>query len=224
MTGKKRAILLGPSVQSLSKIKQILQDIKMDRDCDIIVGIDGGVDVWDKLGYKPHFGVGDWDSLKSKKRLSSLAHITLQKDKDRSDLFFSAVAALNSGADEIVALGVSGGKRADQHLAMLLDCSFISSGDLGLVKSVRVLGEDADYYFLSPRIPRWVGKNLKGRTASLFAMTAKVSGLTLKGFRYTLKNGILIPSSHGMSNVITETSCDVHLRNGRLLVIMPKNG
>jgi thiamine pyrophosphokinase len=219
-----RAILLGPVLSSLSQTKSLIQGLIINSKSDLLVGVDGGTGHWFKMGYRPSFSIGDWDSLKNKKSiLSRVPHVTLSQNKDRSDLFFSVLAAMNAGASEIVCVGVTQG-RADHQVAMLLDLCFFASGQAGKLTSLEVRGEDADYYFLSRKINSWKKTGLKGKKVSLFAMGSKVTGLTLKGFKFLLKNKDLLPSSQGLSNVVIGNSCEVRLRNGQLLMIIPHDG
>ncbi len=216
-----RSILLGPVPMLARERKALFRSVQLTED-DLLVGVDGGAQVWMDEGYTPHFVVGDWDSLKTKKILSRLPHLSLSRSKDRSDLFFGVYAAIQAGADDLVCLGVTGG-RPDHHLAVLYDLSTFSTGVFGSVKSVQALGVDGEYFFLSEKISSWKKSHFQGRLTSLFAMGAPVRGLTLKGFDYPLRDATLGLSSHGLSNRIKSKICEVHLRKGQLLVILPHN-
>jgi thiamine pyrophosphokinase len=174
------------------------------------------------MGYDPHVAVGDWDSLKSGREiLSRIPHLSLSSHKDRSDLFFAARAAVALGADELVCLGVTGGPRVDHHLASLFDLAEFSTGRYGKLKSVRAIGLDGEYSFLSESIPVWTGQLKRKQLVSIFALKGHAQGVTLKGFRYPLSNAALSSSSRGLSNQAKARNCEVHLRKGQLLVIMP---
>lgn len=234
---QKRAILLGPAVRSLKELKQLVHSVGI-RSNDFLVGVDGGTQSWFDLGHEPHFAVGDWDSLKTtaktsvKEILSKVPHVTLSRDKDRSDLFFALISAIEAGVQEVICLGVTGGM-PDHHLAVLFDLSLFSTGAFGALNRVQAIGPEARYEFLSSYgIPDWPNSPDSpnsnealpiGQRVSIFAMEgfAKVS---LSGFKYPLKNAILKPCSHGMSNVVKSKRCGVHLLKGQLLVIIPQNG
>jgi thiamine pyrophosphokinase len=171
---------------------------------------------------KPDFAVGDWDSLSSLELLSQLKHLTLPRKKDRSDLFFALTAAVHAGVQEVVCLGVTGG-RSDHHLAALFDLSEFATGRYGALKSVQARGLDGDFIFLSQAIPNWSGELKRGQIVSVFAMSPVVRGLTLRGFRYPLEETQLKPSSLGLSNESILKKCEVRLRNGKLLVIIPQD-
>jgi len=233
-----RAILLGPvhpcghsTKQSDSTLETLLRQLPL-MSTDVRIGVDGGVASWLKLGLKPHFAVGDWDSLPMKQRKKALAdvpHLTVSRHKDRSDLFYACMMAIQAGASELICAGVTGADPA-HHLAALLDLSTYSAGEFGKLRRVAIIGYDAHYEFLSGKaIPKWPKELQKfpklkiGQRVSFFAMGGDAEGVTLKGFRYQLKNARIVPSSHGLSNVVKSKNIEVSLRNGRLLVIISKN-
>jgi thiamine pyrophosphokinase len=219
-----RAILLGPIAGSYRHPKKLLSSLRVESK-DLLIGVDGGTQTWLNWGYRPHCAIGDWDSLKSRKKiLSQIPHLSLSKDKDRSDLFFAVRAAIELGAQELVCLGVTGGKRLDHHLATLFDLSVFSTGKYGKLKSVQAAGVDGEYHFLSESISRWVHFSNRRRLVSIFAIGGEVAGVTLSGFQYGLKNVTLKLSSLGLSNWTEERKCEVRLRKGQLLVIIPRHG
>lgn len=219
-----RAILLGPMIGSSQHPSKLLPSLKIGTD-DLLVGVDGGTQAWLDWGYRPHFAVGDWDSLKSQKKvLSKIPHLSLSTHKDRSDLFFAARAAIEIGAQELVCLGVTGGQRLDHHLATLLDLSAFSTGKYGKLKSVLAAGLDGEYHFLSESIPRWSLTSKRRRLISIFALAGEGVGVSLSGFQYALKNVTLSSSSLGLSNWTQKRKCEVRLRKGQLLVILPRHG
>lgn len=228
----KRAILLGPALKSSDTVRELLKKVKL-KSSDLRIGVDGGTLHWLDAGFNPDIAVGDWDSLPEARHsiLRKIPHITLNPKKDRSDLYFALRTAVELGATELVALGVTGG-RPDHHLAVLYDLSLFSKGEFGQVSSVEAIGPEGRYIFLSSSPSRraapsacWKSGPLrKGQLISVFALGAEASGVTLKGFRYLLKDAVLKPSSLGLSNVVTAKQGEVRLRKGVLLVIMPQNG
>jgi thiamine pyrophosphokinase len=149
--------------------------------------------------------------------------VDVSVSKDRSDLFFAAIAALEAGATELLCLGVTGG-RADHHLATLMDLSNFAAGSYGPLQSVEAYGPDGQFIFLSTQIPHWQAVLKRHQLVSIFALSPYVEGLTLSGFRYHLKQVKMNASSWGLSNQVVKRKCEVHLRKGKLLVIIPVNG
>lgn len=223
-----RAFLIGASPgQTVEHTRATLLRLKADPARDLFIGVDGGTRVWLAMGMKPHMAVGDWDSFvgaDARAKLAQIHHLTLPVDKDRSDLFFAASVALNAEATQLICLGVTGG-RPDHHLAALMDLASLASGEHGEgLTQVSAFAPEGDYHFLSPLIPRWREGFSHPRTVSVFAVGSLVRGLTLKGFKFPLKNTELRPSSHGLSNRTWSPICEVSLREGALVVIVPSEG
>lgn len=220
----KRAILMGPLADPAApEWGERLKALKI-RESDILYGVDRGTAHWVDFGQTPHRAVGDWDSLKERRDvLDRVAHLTLSKEKDRSDTWHALELALKAGARQIVGVGLTGG-RADHHLAVLLDFMEVASGRRGPVQEVRLEGVDASYVFLSESIRRWSAKLPKGGLISIFAFGRDARGVTLRGLRYRLEDGALRAGSHGLSNEALGGPCEVRLRQGQLLVVIPAAG
>jgi len=62
--------------------------------------------------------------------------------------------------------------------------------------------------------------NETGKTISLLALSPEVTGITLSGFLYPLKEGTLIMGeSRGISNIITDARASISVRQGKLLIV-----
>ncbi len=216
--------MIGPRVGSLRELTRSLflagvDPKKIAR--DLRVAVDGGLKVFRKIGWKPHFAVGDWDSLGTEKVSSALRgifHLTLPRHKDRSDLYYACRAAVSAGATDLVCLGVTGG-RADHQLATLFDLSEIAHQG-GAALNVVAVDPDTRYYFLSERNPEWTAHLQPGQLVSVFALEGPARGVTLQGFKFPLRNAVLEPSSHGLSNQAVKTQCSIKVRKGRLVVLV----
>lgn len=173
-----------------------------------------------RLLREPDFAVGDWDSLKRRALLKRIPHLTLQRGKDRSDLFYALAAAVARGASEIVGVGLSGG-RMDHQLGVLADFAEASTWKGVGIRSLRLLDPDGEMTFVGPATPRWNATGLQGRTISIFAWGGNAAGVTLTGLRYPLRGATLKPSSLGLSNVAVKSRVSVSLQAGRLVVVLP---
>jgi thiamine pyrophosphokinase len=220
-----RAFLIGASpAQDLEHTRATLLRLQADPALDLFIGVDGGTRTWLALGHKPHMAVGDWDSFtgaEAREKLTTLHHLTLPVDKDRSDLFFAASVALNAEATQLHCLGVTAG-RPDHHLATVMDLANLASGESGVkLDQVSAYSPEGDYHFLSPLIPRWRESCPSPPPGAGFGGGGQGRGLSLKGFKYPLKNGELRPSSHGLSNRTWSPFCEVILKEGALAVVIP---
>jgi thiamine pyrophosphokinase len=221
---KLRAFVIGASpAATIEHTRELLIRFKADPATDLFIGVDGGVQAWFAAGFKPHMAVGDWDSLsgpKARKLLASIHHLTLPVDKDRSDLYYAACSVANAGATHLICLGVTGG-RPDHHLGTLSDLASLAQGKGGLFREISAYSPEASYHFLSPKMPVWRESFASPRTVSVFALNGPAKGVTMKGLKYPMKNGILDPSSHGLSNRTWSRACEVSVKEGSLLVLIP---
>jgi thiamine pyrophosphokinase len=222
---------VGPELLNLRDQKAVFKKVNLQPQ-DFLIGVDGGVAIALRHRLKMDLAVGDWDSLKFtsrqlKKLLSELPHITLSPEKDRSDLFHSALAALEMGATRLTCVGVTGG-RPDHQVAMLLELGALASGKWGRLTEVKAIGPDADYYFLSTKIPDCLIQAPVGSLISIFSLSEKTEGLSLRGLKYKFRNNkrnhLFTPSSVGLSNVTVQRKVHVSLRKGLVVVIMPHHG
>jgi thiamine pyrophosphokinase len=215
----RRAILIGASPGAKTgELTRALRRLK-PTSRDLLVGVDGGVRAWKRMGRMPHLAVGDWDSLGKKAGTRGVAELTLPWRKDRSDLYWACRAALEIGATELICLGVTGG-RPDHHLATLLDLATLASRARGL-SAMSAFDSDAEYCFLSPRIPRWSRRLARGRILSIFAPLGAARGVTLSGVEFPLKDARVSPSSLGLSNRASGGITRVQVTQGSLVVILP---
>jgi thiamine pyrophosphokinase len=217
-----RAILFGSVPLNQKQIRNLKKNLKI-LDSDLIIGIDGGLQLALDFGFKPDLFVGDEDSLpkKSRKSLHAEMWVKLSCEKDRSDLYYATLKALELGATELVYISVTGGPRLDHHMATLFDLSQFAQGRFGRIKAIEVHGPEGGYYFLSHKIPVWKATLSPKSIVSVFAMTPEVLGLNLRGFKFRLKNYRLEPHSLGLSNQVMRQRCEIRIKKGVLLVVVP---
>lgn len=216
-----RAIFMGAAGGNDSDLKKILRKIKV-KSSDLLVGVDGGTDTWFRLRYRPDFAIGDWDSLKNRKLLGELPHLSLPQAKDQGDLACAIKAAryLYPGLREMICLDVIGGRR-DHELAMIFDLAQACSKP-GKALEISALSRDANYHFVDPKMGTWKlpPAATPGSTVSVFAVGGPARGVTLRGCKFSLKNGSLRPSSRGLSNRVTAREPSVSVRSGALMIVL----
>jgi thiamine pyrophosphokinase len=211
-----RALLVGPLIKNSFPL--FLKTFSPKK--DFLIAIDGGLDALSERDITPDFVVGDLDSIqKSKKKLKDLKVLKLPEKKDRSDLFFAVLSAMNQGADRILCFGITGGY-PDYDLANLYDLGNFAAGNYGLLKSVEVMSSLAHFFFLSEKIPVLKKKVPLGTKVSLFALSHSVKNLSITGFLYPMVNQTLGCSSLGLSNEVIKNSIRVELSKGKLVVML----
>lgn len=188
---------------------------------DLILAADGGLRHCRKWGYDPHVVVGDMDSV-DPDDLAALDRSTTEiirhpKQKDETDLELALKVAVERRAGDIVILAALGA-RWDMTFSnvLLLGASFLKE------TTVRIL--DAAHELLCLRGGRKV--QLTGRPGdlvSLMPLAGDAKGVTLRGLEYPLENAVLPPgSSLGVSNVFSESTARIELKQGLLLITVTR--
>ena len=194
-------------------------DRELAARADVVVAADGGALALERWGILPHLVVGDLDSL-GPERASALEGrgarvIRFPVAKDASDLELAMRYALESGADDIVLLGILGGARIDHAL---VNVTLLAD------PACRGLGLRAVYGETQLRAAH-SGESLALRgpvesIVTLVPIRGDARGVTTSGLRYPLA-GDLLPfgKSLGLSNVVASLPARVSIEQGVLLVI-----
>ena len=194
-----------------------------DRDlvvgAETVVAADGGAMALERWGIVPHVVVGDLDSL-GQARAEALGKrgakvIPYPVAKDESDLELALRYALETGADDIVLLGIFGGERIDHGLAnamLLADPAYRGLGLRAVHGGTQVRaahgGDTAD---LAGPV---------GATVTLLPVRGDATGVRTAGLRYPLdREALHFGRSRGLSNVVTSLPASVSLEHGVLLVV-----
>jgi thiamine pyrophosphokinase len=187
-------------------------DCKLWND-DIVICADGGYAHALSLGIKPHYVIGDFDSIDVTEIPDSVKKIVRPKSKDETDTVLAIQLARDTGCKEARIYGALGG-RLDHTFANIQTLLYaetlgISAEILSRTELVSIQTEGTFEY--NP--PKWFN------TLSVFALsdTAVVS---LHGAKYqllheTLKNSFPL----GISNEIEEESVEITVYEGTILVI-----
>lgn len=185
---------------------------------DLVIGVDGGIKVLHRARIQADLGVGDWDSLVSRKLLRAISTLTLPRRKDRSDLYYALEVARLMGCRSVQCTGVTQG-RMDHHLASLYDLA--EAADKPGFNEVSAEDPDARYRFLAAGgVRRWQGRVRKGARISVLPLGGEARGVTYRGLEYPLRNATLPASSLGLSNRASAAQVEVGLRAGKLVIIL----
>jgi thiamine pyrophosphokinase len=182
----------------------------------LIICCDGGARHVQYSGIKPDVIIGDMDSIDPALLASYAAQgikiIKYSANKDFTDTELAFDYALSMKPETIFIWSALGG-RIDHTLAnVFLLCK-------GQEKGIRTyLIDEYGEAFVPNKETSFI--NEIGKTVSLVALSPEVTGITLTGFLYPLKEGTLkMDESRGISNIITDARASISVRQGRLLVI-----
>lgn len=195
-----------------------LSDLVVKESYSMIIAADKGLIVADQLNLPLDFIVGDFDSVSEsvlkKYEERSTPIRTFPREKDKTDTQLAIELALMHNPFGIDIVGATGSRLdhviANVHLLML---------PMQLKVNACILDPNNKIYLKHESFT--VNKSSQyGNYVSLLPFSEKVSGLTLRGFKYPLNHIVLAyGSSLGISNEIMEEIAQVELTGGILLVI-----
>ncbi|MBR0530929.1 MAG: thiamine diphosphokinase [Ruminococcus sp.] len=179
-----------------------------------VICADKGLALAETLGIKADLVLGDFDSLNYKPEGENVKVYPVEKDD--TDLMLAVRTALGMGYREFFIYGACGG-RLDHMIGNIACLAMIAdNGGRGVI-----IGDDdivSIYDSGCHKIPYKEGFSL-----SLFAYSAEVKGLTIRGTKYLAENVTLTDAvTLGVSNEITADFAEVEFTDGRLLAIQSR--
>ncbi len=187
------------------------------KDCSLVICADGGMLHARRMDITPQVIIGDFDSYKRKndETLRGIKIIEYPSEKDKTDTQLAVEYALREGARHILLLGAIG-TRLDHTIANLNLLMFIADKN--------ATGEIINEHNRITIIKEGTTIKGKGSTVSLIPYNGAVRGLTLKGFKYPLRDFTLkMESTRGISNVLIEERGRIDFKEGWLIVIKPRD-
>lgn len=211
---KKVLILTGGNVNH-DFLLQFLQE----EPCEQLICVDGGLLHAYQLGLNVDFIVGDFDTIDKEilryyKEETEVPIRAFNPVKDSTDTDIALCLALSWNPESIVIIGGIG-TRMDHTL-----------GNIHILKKALVKGTKAYLIDEHNRIsmldkPKVMKKeNTYGNYISFLPFTEKIENLSLRGFKYPLKNCTMVNGeSLGVSNEIIDETAFIEFRKGILLMI-----
>jgi len=186
---------------------------------DLLIAADSGMNFLHRNNIVPDIIAGDFDSVSSAS-LDTFANrndveiLRLNPVKDDTDTEFVIREAIRRGATEITVLGATG-TRLDHVLGNMHLLG------IGVQEGVQIQLVDAHnrIRMISGEIELRREEQF-GNFVSFLPIDGSVTGVTLEGFKYPLKDAV-IPSfsSLGISNEIIEEKARVEIKEGVLLMM-----
>ena len=177
---------------------------------DFIIAADGGLRHTEKLGITPNLILGDFDSLGYTPENALVFPI----EKDDTDAMLAVKAGLQQGLRQFILYGALDGPRLDHTVANLQTLLYLlkqgATGKLvGKTQIATALKEGA-MKFPAPT---------KG-TVSVFAAGGVAEGVSLKGLKYPLTEGVLTPDFPlGVSNRFLGDEAEISVKKGSLFIV-----
>lgn len=194
--------------------EKFLEEVKVDY----LICADGGANYARELNLKPDIIIGDMDSITAETRafFKAIKFESYPSKKDETDTELAITHAIKIGADNVTILGGLG-SRMDHSL-----------GNIYLLKRFMDVGIEAEIVNEKNRI-KIIGKATTfnfpiGTIVSILPIGGDVSGLTISGFEYPIKEGQMgMDKPYGISNVTNLKKQHIALKKGMLLIIIPKD-
>jgi len=199
------------------------EDRNVVAGAETVIAADGGALALERWGITPQLVVGDLDSLGFDKAdelgKRGAKVIPFPAEKDQSDLELAMRYALETGADDIVLVGVFGG-RIDHLLAnamLLADAVYRRRGVRAVHGTTQVRAVFAN--------ERAAIDGPVGTIVTLLPVRGDAAGVRTQGLRYPLTVETLhFGRSRGLSNVVSSLPAWVSVDQGVLLLIEEREG
>ena len=187
---------------------------------DLIVCVDGGLQHCLQLGLRPHMLVGDMDSVSHEllqdDRIRNVKRYVYPSDKSASDLELSLTILSTEPVDEVILMGVSGG-RTDH---MLFNWQLVRLCQWPF--AIQFIDETTRSYVLNADKREVAIETDPGIVVSLLPMES-CTGVETSGLQYPLSNAVIDSGSTlGLSNVVNSEQVRVSIANGSLLVMVQR--
>ncbi len=199
--------------------KENLDKFCKDYNKENIIAVDKGLEQLYDLKVIPQHVVGDFDSVSKEileyyKKNSQIIFHKYDPQKDNTDTDIAMQLAIDLNSSTITVLGALG-KRMDHSLANIHILKYALDAKI----PCQIIDEYNKIYLIQEKCILYKNETY-GKYISLMPLTSQVKGLTLKGFKYLLKEYSLpIGVSLGVSNEIIKDVASIELKKGILMVI-----
>ena len=210
--GRRALILSAAPCEDLEYVRVFLRE---NPGC-LVLCADGGMKYAGQLGITPDVVVADFDS--SREAIACRELVRLTPEKDDTDTQHSVSLAIERGCKDITLACATGG-RLDHLLANLLLCeSAYESG-----ARLTVIDRQNTVFLLGGGHMQFYRRHAK-RYISLIPLDAKLTGVTMRGLKYPLKDAELTrPYPISVSNEAVDEQFSIEIGQGRALVIFAED-
>ncbi|MBQ8632668.1 MAG: thiamine diphosphokinase [Lachnospiraceae bacterium] len=208
---KKACIITGGDIS-----EQFLAGYLEQHPSELRIVVDGALEITHRLGVKPDYIVGDFDTVNQELLEYYEKDIILRHppEKDQTDTELAIETALNSGCDSLVFFGATG-SRLDHSLGNI----FLLEHLLKQGIEAEILNENNKLYLKNNGF-KIIRKASRGDFVSLLPLTETVENVTLRGFKYPVENLTFYrEKTLGISNEITEEEASVEFSKGIFIVV-----
>ena len=190
-----------------------------NKEYDCFIAADSGMEFFYRVGIRPQYIVGDFDSAKPEvlsyfRMQDGIQFLEFQPEKDETDTELALKVAISLTPDEICVIGATG-NRVDhvlgniqllcKPLAQNIPCALVDETNRIRLVDKKLTMRKADQF---------------GHYISFLPLTTEAKGVTLRGFKYPLFDYCMTSdNSLGVSNEIAEVTAEVGVKKGILIMI-----
>lgn len=196
--------------------EQFLAEYLEKHQSELRIVVDGALEITHRLGIKPDYIVGDFDTVNQELLEYYEKDIILRHppEKDQTDTELAIETALNAGCDSLVFFGATG-SRLDHSLGNI----FLLEHLLKQGIDAKILNENNKLYLKNKGF-KIIRKASRGDFVSLLPLTETVENVTLRGFKYPVEHLTFYrEKTLGISNEITEEEASVEFSKGSFIVV-----
>lgn len=198
-------------------LKKILEENKFET----IIAADKGLEALNKINVMPNYIIGDFDSV-NKTTLNQYENknieITyLKPEKDFTDTHMAIKLAIEKRAKHITIIGATG-TRMDHTLANIHALNETLQNNV----PTEIINENNRIMLINKKAK--LIKNTNYKYVSIIPLTTKITGVTLKGFKYNIENATInLGESIGVSNEQIEQEALIEIKEGIAILIYSKD-
>lgn len=188
---------------------------------ETIIAVDKGLEALNKINVMPNYIIGDFDSV-NKATLNQYENknieITyLKPEKDFTDTHMAIKLAIEKRAKHITIIGATG-TRMDHTLANI----HVLNEALQNNVPTEIINENNRIMLINRKVK--LIKNTNYKYVSIIPLTTKITGVTLKGFKYNIENATInLGESIGVSNEQIEQEALIEIKEGIAILIYSKD-
>ena len=183
-------------------------------DSDVIIAADSGLDLARSFGLRPHYIVGDFDSISDLRTLDEHTDAVVERfssEKDFTDAELGLKKAREIGAQEIHLIG-GGGGRLDHLLGLVALFEQPSP-------PYRWITGESEVFLVRGE---WAIHGRVGELISFFPLGSEECRMSSAGLKWPLDKLVWRRGDAGISNEFSSEEASITMRSGSLLSILPE--
>jgi thiamine pyrophosphokinase len=214
----KISIVTNGKIESIPWLKKKLREVS--REAHFVICADGASKYLTEIDFVPDLLMGDLDSIDEEaKRWMEERDVAVKKfpaKKDQTDTEIALDYSLAMKPESIEILGAFG-SRMDHTLANVQLLEGYYDPDI----SIKLMDGQNELWLLE-KYTKITGR--ENENLSLIPISESVTGVTLKGFEYPLRDQKLLRGhTLGISNIIKDQQAEIFFREGRLLAVIARD-